>query len=198
VEKLYFDPRTEPPAPHYLAKHLALHVNKPMPKLLTDRPKARRKLPPCGRIIKYLEPHSPFQRLIDDRRRELAAKDPDLSVRGLARRLSAALAPQNVSQSTLWIWLHNENGYPHPKSFKDEHLQALSRVLKLPEEDIRKAIDASRVMYQPKRAMMPVATRDAFKAFIDIMSNDRREVLARTFVLNLAKSLYNGATGEKV
>jgi len=170
---------------------ILLTPHQTMPKLLTDRPKARRKLPPCGRIINYVEPHSPFQRLIDDRRREMAAKDPDLSVRGLARRLG-------ISQSTLWIWLHNENGYPHPKSFKDEHLQALSRVLKLPAEDIRKAIDASRVMYQPKRAVMPVATRDAFKAFIDILSNDRREVLARTFVLNLAKSLYNGATGEKV
>ena len=162
-----------------------------MPKLIVDRPNNRPRKVPCGRVINYREPHSPFQLLIDSRRRELAATNPELSSRGLARAIG-------VSQSTLWIWLHSENGYPAPKSFKDRHMTALSRVLKIAPADIRKAIDSSRIVYGPKTVPIPIKTKDAFRAFIDILKNDRRENITRKFALNLARNLYNGATGEKV
>ena len=87
--------------------------------------------PPRGRLIEYREAHSPFQKLID-----LQRKRYRLSGRQLAERIG-------VSQSTLWIWLHNLNGYPHPKSFKELHLQRLSRVLKTPANKIKRALDAS-------------------------------------------------------
>src|SRR6266496_2108637 len=99
-----------------------------MPRLIVQRA-GRRKIPPCGRLIEYKEPHSPFQKLIDGQRRRYG-----LSGRDLADRIG-------VSQSSLWIWLHNVNGYPHPKSFKTHHLRGLSRALKIPELKIKAAID---------------------------------------------------------
>ena len=161
-----------------------------MPKLIVQRPKKRRKAPPCGRIINYVEPRSPFQRLIDGRRREKG-----ISGRELAKLLTAAGA--KVSQSSLWIWLHNENGYPHPKAFKNEHLKALARVLELSEKEITKAIDASRVFYQPKQEPTPAPVMDAFATFIRILENDRRTNVSLGFVVNLAKNLYNGALAHQ-
>ena len=79
-------------------------------RLIVQR-RGRRKIPPCGRLIEYKEPHSPFQKLVDSQRRRYG-----LSGRELAEKI-------DVSQSTLWIWLHNVNGFPHPKSFKDRHLK---------------------------------------------------------------------------
>ena len=88
-------------------------------------------IPPRGRLIEYGEAHSPFQKLIDSQRKHCG-----LSGRELAERIG-------VSQSTLWIWLHNLYGYPHPKSFKEVHLERLSRVLKTPADRIKRALDAS-------------------------------------------------------
>lgn len=76
-----------------------------MPKLLVNQ-SGRRKIPPCGWLIEYRAPHSPIQKLIDSERRRHG-----LSGRDLAKKIG-------VSQSTLWIWLHNVVGYPHPKAFK--------------------------------------------------------------------------------
>lgn len=86
---------------------------------------------PDGGLIEYHEPHSPFQKLIDSQRKRYG-----FSGRELAERIG-------VSQATLWIWLHNLNGYPHPKSFKELHLQRLSHVLKTPADKIKRALDAS-------------------------------------------------------
>src|SRR6266404_9920206 len=99
----------------------------PMPRLIVQRT-GRRKIPPCGRLIEYKEPHSPFQKLIDSQRKRYG-----LSGRDLAEKI-------DVSQSTLWIWLHNVNGFPHPKSFNAVHLQRLSRVLRTPADKIKRAL----------------------------------------------------------
>lgn len=157
-----------------------------MPKLIIDRAnRSRRKVPPCGRLIHYVEPRSPFQKLIDARKRELR-----LSGRGLAKEIG-------IAQSTLWIWLHNENGFPHPKAFKPTHLAKLAKALGLPASEIQKAIDASRMIYSPQEIPMPLNTKDAFRRFIEVLSNDRRQTVKLSYVLNLARTMYNGATGEK-
>ena len=151
-----------------------------MPRLLTQR-KHPRRVPPCGRLINYRNPHSPFQKLIDSARQRLR-----ISVRELARKI-------HVSQSTMWIWLHNENGFPHPKAFKSEHVQMLSRVLKIPKSAIERAVDASRHLYTAREKPVPHASLDAFRDFIDILQHDRRQTVSRSYVLNLASKLYRGA-----
>jgi transcriptional regulator with XRE-family HTH domain len=151
-----------------------------MPRLLTQR-KKQRPVPPCGRLINYLQPHSPFQKLIDSARQRQR-----MSVRELARRL-------DVSQSTLWIWLHNENGFPHPKAFKPFHIERLGRALKLPRAAVERSLDASRHLYTAREDPAPHATLDAFRDFIDILDHDRRQTLSRGYILNLAKRLYSGA-----
>lgn len=78
------------------------------------------------------EPHSPFQELIDSER-----KSCRLTGRELAEKIG-------VSHATLWIWLHNINGYPHPKSFKMEHVRRLAEVLEISASEIKAALDASR------------------------------------------------------
>ena len=151
-----------------------------MPRLITQR-KSRRRVPPCGRLIHYRAPHSPFQKLIDSARHRLR-----ISVRELARRI-------RVSQSTLWIWLHNENGFPHPKAFKPEHLERLGRALSISKTAMQHAIDSSRHLYTAREKPTPHAALDAFQNFIEIMEHDRRQTVSRSYVVNLAKRLYSGA-----
>jgi transcriptional regulator with XRE-family HTH domain len=154
-----------------------------MPRLIIQR-SGRHKIPPCGRLIEYQEPHSPFQKLIDSHRKRFG-----LSGRKLAEKIG-------VSQSTLWIWLHNVNGYPHPKAFKSVHLQRLSRALKVPENKIRTALDASRHLFTPTENPMPHEAFDALGRFIEILEHDRRHTISRSYVLNIAKSLHRGATAR--
>jgi len=129
-----------------------------------------------------VEPHSPFQKLVESRRLLM-----DLSGRALAKLLG-------ISQSTLWIWMHNENGYPHPKAFKEQHLAALSSTLGLSLADLQVALDASRHRYTAKENPMPHATSDAFRTFIEILDRDPRRLLPTSYVRNLAANLYNGST----
>ena len=154
-----------------------------MPRLITQR-KARRRVPPCGRLINYVPPHSPFQKLID-----WARHRSKISVRELARRI-------HVPQSTMWIWLHNENGFPHPKAFKPEHVERLSRALNLSKTAITRAIDASRHLFTGREKPMPHATVDAFRNFIEILEHDRRQTVSRSYLLNLATKLYKGAVRQ--
>lgn len=90
--------------------------------------------------------------------------------------------------------MHSENGYPHPKSFKEKHLKALAAVLHLKAKDIQDAIDVSRHVYSPSEIPMPQENKDAFAALIAILSHERRGTLKTSYVLNLARTLYNGAT----
>jgi transcriptional regulator with XRE-family HTH domain len=99
-----------------------------------------------------------------------------------------------VSQSTLWIWLHNVVGYPHPKAFRPVHVQRLSRALKIPESKIRSALDASRHLFTPTENPMPHEAFDALGQLIEILENDKRQTISRSYVLNIAKSLHHGAT----
>src|SRR5436309_14638730 len=105
-----------------------------MPRLIGQRKTARR-VPPCGRLIPYFHPHSPFQKLIDTARHRRR-----LSVRELARRI-------RVSQSTLWIWLHNENEFSHSKAFKPEHVARLIEYVGISKNAIKRADNASRKVY---------------------------------------------------
>ena len=148
----------------------------------SDSDKNERKVPPCGRLIEYSEPHSPLQKLIDARRKQLG-----LSGRHLADRLG-------VSQSTLWIWLHNRNGYPHPKSCKPEHLIKISEVLKIPEAKLKSALDASRRLFtRTTDPLLPYEASNPFDSLIGILENDPRKSLSTSYVVNLAKSLLHGA-----
>ena len=151
-----------------------------MPRLMTQR-KIRRRVPPCGRLIHYCAPHSPFQKLIDSARNRRR-----ISVRELARRI-------RVSQSTLWIWLHSENGFHHPKAFRTGHLEGLSRTLGISKTAIQRAIDASRHLYTAREKPTPHPALDALQNFIEIMEHDRRQTVSRSYVVNLAKRLYSGA-----
>ena len=101
-----------------------------------------------------------------------------------------------MSQSTLWIWLHNVVGYPHPKAFKPVHVQRLSRALKIPENKIGSALDASRHLFTPIEHPMPHEAFDALGRLIEILENDKRHTISRTYVLNIAKSLHHGATAK--
>ena len=150
-----------------------------MPRLIGQRKTARR-VPPCGRLIPYFHPHSPFQKLIDTARHRRR-----LSVRELARRI-------RVSQSTLWIWLHNENGFPHPKAFKPEHVARLSQTLGISKNAIQRAVDASRHIYTAREKPLPHHALDAFRDFIGILEHDRRQTISRSYVMNLARKLYRG------
>lgn len=154
-----------------------------MPRLIVNR-LGRRKVPPCGRLIEYRAPHSPFQKLIDSQRKRYG-----FSGRDLAKKIG-------VSQSTLWIWLHNVNGHPHPKAFKPVHVQRLSRALRIPENKIRSAVDASRHLFTPTEDPIPHAAFDALGQLIEILENDKRHTISRSYILNIAKSLHRGATSK--
>jgi len=93
----------------------------------------------------------------------------------------------------MWIWLHSENGFPHPKAFKSEHVERLGRTLGISKRAIERAIDASRHVYTAREKPTPHAALDGFRNFIEIMEHDRRQTVSRGYVVNLAKRLYSGA-----
>lgn len=126
-------------------------------------------------------PHSPFQKLIDSKR-----KAKGHTIRSLAEAIKAP-------HSSLYIWLTNANGHPAPKSFKTAHLKALSDVLNIPLKDIQVALDQSRRKYTAIESPMPPTQVDALRALIDILENDRRKYLLRATILNVARRLYAGA-----
>jgi len=140
-----------------------------------------RNIPACGRLIEYSEPHSPFQKLIDNHRKRHGFSNRDLA------------AKIRVSQSTFWIWLHNLNGFPHPKSFKIEHVHRLSQVLEIPEAKIKSALDASRHLFTPRKTPVPYEAFDPLQRFIEIFENDKRESVSKAYVLHLAKNLHRGS-----
>ena len=88
------------------------------------------------------------------------------------------------------------NGFPHPKSFKQHHLIKLSNALKLPQQKIRSALDASRHLFTPTEDPMPHEAFDALGRLIEILENDKRHTISRSYVLNIAKSLHRGATAK--
>jgi hypothetical protein len=162
-----------------------------MPKLLVQRKKnERRPTPPCGRVIHYVEPHSPFQKLVDAKRMEKG-----MSVRELAREMSRKA---KISQSTVWIWLHHKNGYPHPKSFTKARSEALCSVLGLKSAELHRVIDASRHLFTPREIPMPQESVDALRTLIEILDRDGRTRIPRGYIRNLARNLYNGATGDRL
>jgi transcriptional regulator with XRE-family HTH domain len=138
-------------------------------------------IPPDDGPIEYREAHSPFQTLIDSQRKRYS-----LSERELAEKIG-------VSQSTLWIWLHNPNGFPDPKSFNSEHVRRLGEVLKISESKIKAALDASHHIFTLTETRMPPEAFDAFGSFIEILENDNRQTVSKSYVLHLAKNLYRGA-----
>lgn len=126
------------------------------------------RVPRDSDFIEYHEPHSAFQKLIGFARNRCG-----FSVAELAEKIG-------VSQATLWIWLHNTKGFPDPKSFNDEHVHRLGKILNIPEARIRDALDASRPF-------------DGFGRFIEILENDPRRIFLKSYILHIAKNLYRGA-----
>lgn len=153
-----------------------------MPKLLVNR-KSPRKTPPCGRRIDYRVPHSPFQKLVEAERLRRG-----LSYADLAKTLSRPKS--KVDPSSIWIWTHSENGFPHPKSFTQERMRALASTLEIPLPRMQEALDASRHLYTKRETPMPVAASDAFGQFIETLENDKRQVIKKEYVLNLARRFH--------
>lgn len=126
-------------------------------------------------------PHSPFQKLIDTRR-----KAKGHTFRSLAQAIGS-------SHASLYIWLTNANGFPSPKAFKAHHLKALSVALHIPMRDLQVALDASRRLYTPCESPLPPAQVDAFRELITIFENDKRRYILKETVLNLLRRFYAGA-----
>src|SRR5207253_8516186 len=68
-----------------------------------------------------------------------------------------------------------------------------SQILKIPEINIGTALDASRHLFSPRENPMPHETFDAFGRFIEILENDKRKMMSKSYVLNIAKGLFRGA-----
>ena len=140
-----------------------------------------------GYTARYYLPHSPFQKLI-----HAAMERKQLSLRGLAAELG-------IAPSSLWIWLHNENGFPGKRSFYPEtHVPMLASILNLPEKEIEDAIDLSRTYYAQKSIPAPGPITGAFDDLIEILENRSGRTVNRDWIINLAKRLRAGAVAETV
>ena len=145
-------------------------------------------MPPCGRQIIYVAPHSPFQKLIEARRLQLG-----LTISDVAGRISD-LTPHEkpLNRGSFWIWLRNVNGYPHPKSATKTRLAALAKVLSLSTKKVQESVDASRHIYTAREQTAPPAQINALEQLVNILENDKRVYVSRSRVLNMAKSLLIG------
>lgn len=124
-------------------------------------------------------PHSPWQKLIDSKRREKR-----LTYRALGEVLK-------VNPSVIWQWLHSKNGFPAPYAFTDDHLRLLSEELGIPMPQQKEALDASRRIYTaPDAPAVPMPSQDHFKQFLTVLKNDRRKFVSLSYVINLAETFY--------
>jgi hypothetical protein len=153
-----------------------------MPRLISRRKKPN-PVPPCGRRIVYVAPHSPFQKLVESRRATLG-----LSVRDLAAKVSD-LTPHEpeLNAGSLWIWLRNQNGYPHPKSCTRTRLTALARVLRVPVPRLQESLDASRHLFTVRENPVPREAINGLESIVDVLRNDKRKYVWRKRILNIAE-----------
>lgn len=150
-----------------------------MPRLLINKKVSRKRDKPAKATFK--DPHSPFQKLV-----EAARVRKRLSYAQLANDMAKAGA--NVHPGTLWIWLHNVNGHPHPRSCTPLHLKALARVLNVPLPRLKETLDASRHLYaRQEETPLPTSTINAWEEFVGWLENDQRPKISRTVVLNMAR-----------
>ncbi len=147
-----------------------------MPRLLINRKKLN-PIPPCGRRVIYQFPTSPFQVLIENAR--------------IKRKLSYREIAQEIGKSAgvVWQWLHSKNGTPTAGSCKEQHLERLAACLDIPLPQIKEAYDLSRHRFTEPGAVVPRPSTEAFQQFIEAVEHDKRTVLKKTYVLNLAKRL---------
>lgn len=147
-------------------------------------------MPPCGRRIVYVSPHSPFQKLVESRRQELG-----LSVRDVANAVTGITGKPELNPGSLWIWLRNQNGFPHPKSATRKRLVAMARVLRTPLPRLEESLDDSRRLFTSREKREPKKSVEALRQFIAIVSSEKRTMIARERVLNIARSLLKSAGG---
>lgn len=138
-----------------------------------------------GYTFRYYNPHSPFQRLIHG-----AMERKQLSLRAFSKLI-------DVSPSTVWVWLHNESGYPAGRKFEsDTHLPRIANHLGIPQKEIERAIDASRLRYSDRVIPTPLPTNSALDDLIEFLEAGDSTYLRRSRVLSLAKRLRDGAAIE--
>lgn len=109
----------------------------------TSKKKSSAPTPPKKRVIVFVPPHSPFQKM-------LAAKkiEGNMSYSELAKRI-------RTPQGTIYRWLHNENGIPDPKSLSPKRIQAIGAFLGVSEQELRKILDESSSLFRSKQSSPP-------------------------------------------
>jgi hypothetical protein len=138
-----------------------------------------RPAPPSGQLTARVEPFSPWQLLVEDRRVEL---DPPLSLDGLS---SAARIPK----ATLYNWLRHPEGAPPRKRYTATVNTRLAKALRLPVERLAAAYDASRAKFAPRA---PGSELDALSRFTDAVRSSRRTAWTRQSILDLADDIASG------
>lgn len=113
-----------------------------------------------------------------------------MAVRELWRAVNARAA---VPLSTFWLWIHTVNGVPAPRTFKPKHMRALAAVLRIPEDNIKNAYDASRHHFTPTENPVPHASQDSLRDLEVILANDKRKSIPRQWMLNIVRRLMAGA-----
>jgi hypothetical protein len=153
-----------------------------MPKLLTA-PKKKSPMPRCGRRIEYNAPTSPWQKLVDGERQKLGLSFADL-----------ANAMADGNRGTIWIWVHNKQGYPSPQSFTLARAAALYKTLKIDPKVGATALDASRHLYTAREIPQPFETREAFEQFIETLEAIKPARVLKETILNIARRIHAGLT----
>lgn len=155
-----------------------------MPRLISEHRKPNA-LPSYGRRIVYVRPHSPFQKLVESHR-----LGRGMSVRDVAEAVSRITSPfPRLNPGSLWIWLRNQNGFPHPKSCTATRLAALASVLRVPLPRLKEVLDSSRHLYTARERTEPATSLRSIDALIAVLEGDKRTCLSRKRILNLAKAL---------
>lgn len=93
--------------------------------------------PPARRVVKRVDPFSPWQLLIQDRATELK-----LSTRALAQRI--ATPRRAYEHTTIWAWLRSPEGTPPGDTYTPELNRALAKALDLKPDVLAAAFEESR------------------------------------------------------
>jgi hypothetical protein len=109
------------------------------------KPDPRARSTKRGRIVKTMEPWSPWQLLVTSR-----ARDLKISTRALASAISTR--DKNWSNATVWTWTRCPEGCPTPGNYTAQVNAAIAKALHIPAKDLAAAYDASRARFGPSAA----------------------------------------------
>lgn len=135
----------------------------------------------------FTGPELPIQQLILKRRTALG-----YSIRELNRLVNDILPDSHrIPLSTMWEWFNREN--KHTRPIAEQTAKAIAATLKVPYKEFAEAWDLSRLHLTENKIPEPQAQKSGLEILIEMLQNDKRQVIKKETILNIALRLHKSS-----